>query len=115
MKAGIELITEIGVPAISRQLLRLTARLRQRLGDLGYELLGAATGSEAASGITTITHAEKPLEPIFERLTSAGIFASLRHNRAGRAHIRFSPHFYNTEAEMDRVADVIGRDQTLGR
>jgi len=29
-------------------------------------------------------------------------------NRAGQPLIRFSPHFYNTEAEMDRVARVIG-------
>ena len=33
---------------------------------------------------------------------------SLRHNRAGEPLLRFSPHFYNTEAEMDRVAQVIG-------
>ena len=108
MKAGIELIAEIGLPAISQQLLRLTARLHQGLGALGYEFLGPSADSPAASGISTITRGVKPLEAVFERLTAAGIFASLRHNRAGHAHIRFSPHFYNTEAEMNRVAEVIG-------
>ena len=36
----------------------------------------------------------------------------LRHNRAGRAHLRFSPHFYNTESELDRVVEAIAAVRT---
>ena len=40
-------------------------------------------------------------------LEKAHIVASLRHDRAGRDYLRFSPHFYNTEAELDRAVAVL--------
>jgi len=32
---------------------------------------------------------------------------SPRQDREGRHYVRFSPHFYNTEAEVDRVLEVL--------
>ncbi len=107
MRAGIELIEEMGLPAISEQLIRLKTRLHERLTPLGFEFLGPPPESPAASGITTVWHPRLKLEPIQEGLASRRIAVSLRHTRDGRAHIRFSPHFYNTVTEMDRVADAV--------
>ncbi|MBL9131102.1 MAG: aminotransferase class V-fold PLP-dependent enzyme [Verrucomicrobiaceae bacterium] len=107
MKAGIDLINEIGLDAISSQLRRLKARLHAGLAPLGFHFLGPAPDSLAASAITTTWHADQGLEALFERLATQGITASLRHDRTGRSLIRFSPHFYNTESEMDRVAAVL--------
>ena len=107
MRAGIELIEEMGLPAISEQLIRLKTRLHERLAPLGFEFLGPPPESPAASGITTVWHPRLKLEPIQEGLASRHIAVSLRHTRDGRAHIRFSPHFYNTVTEMDRVADAV--------
>ncbi|MEI6034078.1 MAG: hypothetical protein WCS65_07340 [Verrucomicrobiae bacterium] len=39
----------------------------------------------------------------------AGIVASLRSLRDGSKWLRFSPHFYNTISEMEKVAVVLGR------
>jgi selenocysteine lyase/cysteine desulfurase len=47
------------------------------------------------------------MEALFERLASANIVCSSRQDRQGRHYIRFSPHFYNTEAEVDQVLKVI--------
>jgi selenocysteine lyase/cysteine desulfurase len=44
---------------------------------------------------------------VFEHLASRRIHPSLRHTRDGRAHLRFSPHYYNTLEEMDRVIDAM--------
>jgi selenocysteine lyase/cysteine desulfurase len=107
MRAGIELIEEMGLPAISEQLIRLKTRLHGRLAPMGFEFLGPPPESPAASGITTVWHPQLKLEPIQEGLASRRIAVSLRHTRDGRAHIRFSPHFYNTVTEMDRVADAV--------
>ncbi|MFO1441617.1 MAG: aminotransferase class V-fold PLP-dependent enzyme [Verrucomicrobiaceae bacterium] len=109
MRAGIELIEEMGISGISRQLLQLKKRLHERLKPLGFEFLGPSPESPAASGITTVWHPKLKLEPIQEGLAAQRIAVSLRHTRDGRAHIRFSPHFYNTVAEMDRVADAVER------
>jgi selenocysteine lyase/cysteine desulfurase len=107
MRAGIELIEEMGLPAISEQLIRLKKRLHERLAPLGFEFLGPPPDSPAASGITTVWHPRLKLEPVQEGLAAQRIAVSLRHTRDERAHIRFSPHFYNTESEMDRVADAV--------
>lgn len=107
MRAGIEFIEEMGIAGISCQLLQLKKRLHERLAPLGFEFLGPPPESPAASGITTVWHPKLKLEPIQEGLAARRIAVSLRHTRDGRAHIRFSPHFYNTVAEMDRVADAV--------
>lgn len=107
MKAGIDLIQEIGLPAISAQLLKLKARLHAGLAPQGFTFLGPDPQSIHASAITTVQHPQRSLEDIAKHLNEQGITPSLRHNRAGQPLLRFSPHFYNTEAEMDRVAEVI--------
>lgn len=107
MKAGIDLIQEVGLPAISAQLLKLKARLHAGLQPLGFTFLGPDPHSINASCITTIQHPQRSLADISAHLTAHNITTSLRHNRAGQPLLRFSPHFYNTEAEMDRVAQVI--------
>lgn len=107
MKAGIELLAEAGIENVSAQLLRLKSRLVEGLEPLGYELTGPREGPQA-SGITTFRRASgRPLEEVFDALKERGIHPSLRHDREGNPHLRFSPHFYNTEAEMDRVVDAV--------
>jgi cysteine desulfurase/selenocysteine lyase len=107
MREGIEMILELGIEPISAQLRRLKARLHERLAPLGFEFLGPEPAHPLTTAITTVWHPERPLEPLNEHLTKNGVTASLRHTRDGRAHLRFSPHFYNTEAEMDRVGDLM--------
>ena len=42
-----------------------------------------------------------------KKLESEGIVVSLRHDGDGREYLRFSPHFYNTEEELERVAALL--------
>ena len=109
MKAGLELLLEKGVPEVSAQLLRLKSRLIHGLEPLGFRFIGPREGPNA-SGITTAFREEgsgPSVERVFEHLVAQKISPSLRHDRSGRAHLRFSPHFYNTEAEMDRVIEAV--------
>lgn len=107
MKAALEMITEFGIENISARLLKLKAHLVPQLQALGFEVLPPVDGT-SASGITTAYRDTGPaLERVFEELTKQHIVVSLRHNRVGQAHLRFSPHFYNTEAEIDRVCAAI--------
>lgn len=107
MKAAMEMLLELGIGGVSRRLLGLKAHLVPRLEALGYEVLSPA-GGDAASSITTVRReGGAPLERVFEHLARNRVVISLRHNRAGRSHLRFSPHFYNTEGEIDRVVELI--------
>jgi selenocysteine lyase/cysteine desulfurase len=39
------------------------------------------------------------------KLMTAGVHTSLRVDRAGQQYIRVSPHFYNTDAELQRLLE----------
>ncbi len=107
MKAALEMLLELGIDNISARLLALKAHLVPKLRALGFEVLPPMEG-ELASSITTATRDQgAPLDQVFDHLAKNHVVVSLRHNRAGTAHLRFSPHFYNTEAEIDRVAELI--------
>lgn len=109
MKASMEMLARAGIANISRRLLELKAHLIARLEPLGFHILPPASGPHV-SGITTVwrdADSSPPVERVFEHLAANNVIISLRHNRQGKAHLRFSPHFYNTEAEVDRVAALI--------
>ena len=42
-----------------------------------------------------------------KRLREARVDVSLRQNRAGVSCLRLSPHFYNTEAEIEEVVKIL--------
>jgi cysteine desulfurase / selenocysteine lyase len=108
MKAAIDLLLQAGIDRITERILSLRARLIDGLEPAGYRLLGKpepATGS----GIVTFSHPTRDLTEVFQRMTQERIFCSQRQDRQGNQYLRFSPHFYNSEAEIDRVLEVATR------
>ena len=91
----------------------LKAHLLEGLDARGFEVIGPRSGANA-SGITSFTHQEHPnsIPSLFEKLAENDIVASFRHDREGVPYIRFSPHFYNTHAEIDRVFATIDKAGT---
>jgi cysteine desulfurase/selenocysteine lyase len=108
MKTAIDLLLEAGIDRIGDRILALRARLIEGMVPAGYRLLGAP-GSAAGSGIVTFSHPTRDLNEVFQRLTQARVFCSQRQDRPGNHYIRFSPHFYNSEAEIDRVLEIATR------
>ena len=106
MMAAIELFLHHGLEVIAARILELKAHLVAGLHAQGFEILGPTTGP-TASGITTFSHPQKNAADLSTRLEKAGVSSSLRHDREGRTYIRFSPHFYNTEAELDTALAIL--------
>jgi cysteine desulfurase/selenocysteine lyase len=106
MKAAIDLLLGVGIPRVAERILTITARLADGLQELGFTPLGPTAGPNA-SGIVTVSRSGTDMEALFERLTAANIVCSSRQDREGRHYIRFSPHFYNTEREVDQVLKVM--------
>ncbi|MBV8377665.1 MAG: aminotransferase class V-fold PLP-dependent enzyme [Verrucomicrobia bacterium] len=108
MKAAIDLLLEIGIANVAERILTLTGRLADGLKGLGFTFSGPTRGLNA-SGILTAARAGIDMEALFQRLAEANIVCSSRQDRHGKRYIRFSPHFYNTEAEVDQVLTVMAK------
>jgi selenocysteine lyase/cysteine desulfurase len=105
--ASMELALEIGVENIAAELLRKRAWLVPALQEKGFTVLNADAKTENASGIVSFFQPGKDLTALNQKLSEAGIVASLRTNRKGQNFIRLSPHFYNTDAELRRVLELL--------
>ncbi|HEX8312535.1 MAG TPA: aminotransferase class V-fold PLP-dependent enzyme [Chthoniobacteraceae bacterium] len=106
MKAALDLILSHGLDTIASRLLELKAHLVSRIEPLGFQVLGPTSGP-AASGTSTFQHRTVSSAALFSALEKGNVVASLRHDREGREYLRFSPHFYNTEAEIERAVEIL--------
>jgi cysteine desulfurase/selenocysteine lyase len=107
LNAALELLLEIGMENISAELLRKRELLIPALQAKGYQVLQADAPPANASGIVTFHRAGVDLAALHQRWEDANIIASLRTDRSGRQYIRLSPHFYNTDAELERALEMV--------
>jgi cysteine desulfurase / selenocysteine lyase len=105
--AALEIALEIGVESITAELLRKRALLVPALQKKGFTVLNAEAKPENTSGIVTFFQPGKNMMALNHQLSDAGVVASLRTDRKGQNYIRFSPHFYNTDAELQRVVELL--------
>lgn len=104
---AMELILEIGVDPISRELLRKRAWLVPALQAKGFTVLSAESPPENASAITAFFQPGKDLAELHAKLMRANIITSLRTDRTGQGYLRLSPHYYNTDAELQKVVALL--------
>jgi selenocysteine lyase/cysteine desulfurase len=99
--AAIDLILELGIDAIGQRVLALTDRLVDGLRKHGA-LVHSPRAIGESSGIVAFEWPDEAPKRTVGRLRQAGIFLVARRGR-----VRASPHFYNTEDEIDRVLEVL--------
>jgi selenocysteine lyase/cysteine desulfurase len=107
LRASIELLLEIGIERIGRELLRKRNWVAPALQKKGYEVLQASAKAEESGGIITFFKPEADMAAIHQKLTEANILTSLRADRSGQKYIRISPHFYNTDDELHRTLEQL--------
>ncbi len=107
LNAAMELVLEIGIENIAAELLRKRALLVPALKNKGYCVLNAEAPLANASGIVTFYRDDVDMAPLYQKFEAADIITSLRSDRAGRKYLRLSPHFYNTDAELGRVLEMV--------
>ena len=113
MLASMDLLLDAGIESIGRRLLTLREQLLDTLRPLGYRHfiesfdLSERANESNRSGIVSVTHAERDMKTAFKILDEHKITASLRQDRDGTSFLRFSPHFYNTAEDIERVAQVL--------
>ena len=105
--AAMEITLAVGVDNIAAELLRKRALLVPALQAKGFTVLNPEAKPENASGIVSFYLAGKAVGEYHQKLSEAGITTSLRTDRKGQNHLRLSPHFYNTDAELQRILELL--------
>jgi selenocysteine lyase/cysteine desulfurase len=96
---GQELIDETGIPQIRARNAELTARLIDRVMAAGYRVR-CAPRPEQRSAIVMVAHPDPGRAVAL--LSARDIIVDWRPG-----YVRISPHFYNTESEIDLVVDAL--------
>jgi cysteine desulfurase / selenocysteine lyase len=104
MGAAVNLLLRAGVAAVEQEVLRLADRLRDELPRRGYELLLKPGEAAERSGIVSFRHPRVVPAELHGRLREAGIIISLRAD-----FLRASPHYYNNDADIDRLLEALPR------
>ncbi len=107
LHAAFGLLLEVGVEAIASELLRKRALLVPALLERGWDVPGADAPALHQSGIVSCTRTDADLPALHQRLAEQGVVCSLRTDRAGTRYLRFSPHFYNPDADLHRALALL--------
>jgi len=100
--AAIDLLLELDVAAIGERALALTDRLVEGLRARGAEIRSPRGPGEASGIVSFAMPGQTPADTV-RMLRAEKIFAIER-----RGGVRASPHFYNSEDEIDRLLAALG-------
>jgi kynureninase len=95
---GQEIIEEVGIDTIARRNRHLTDRLVQQAEAAGFDLRLAEPGHRTS--IVMIAHDDPP--GAVKHLANNGVIVDYRPG-----FVRVSPHFYNTEADVDHCVRML--------
>lgn len=100
--AAFELIEQVGLESISSRLLALTDRLVDGVRSKGYRVLSSRERAEASSIVSFFSDRHDPAKIQHHLQEERRIVIAVRKGR-----LRSSPHFYNTEDEIDQLIDAL--------
>jgi selenocysteine lyase/cysteine desulfurase len=108
-QAAVDLLLEVGPETIEQRVLDLTGRLAGGLAERGHEIAGGwPRPDRERSGIVGFKRPGAPAAELLRDLAAARVVAG-----AHADGVRFSPHFYNTDEEIERVLDVLTPPEAL--
>lgn len=99
-RPGYRIVASVGARKIRERSLALTQHLMEAAEDAGFELR-TPRDPKHRGGTVTIWHPEA--ERLTRELLAREIICDYRPN----AGVRFSPHFYNTEGELEGAVGVL--------
>lgn len=104
---SVALLSSVGVRHVGADLVAKRAYLIEHLRRKGYAVLGDDFDETRWGGMLAFNHSTKDLNEMHKALQDRRVRVSLRSARSGDQYLRFSPHFYNTQAELDRALESL--------
>ncbi|HVD00724.1 MAG TPA: aminotransferase class V-fold PLP-dependent enzyme [Candidatus Dormibacteraeota bacterium] len=101
--AAVGLLQEVGIDVIAERVLGLSKRLAEGLVERGCTVIEPWPRShKESSGIVSFNRPGMTEVELLRDLTAVGVIC-----RTHRDFVRLSPHFYNTEEEIDMVLELL--------
>ena len=107
--AAIDFLNEIGVPAIEERIRYLAGRLRQGLAEVPGITLHGSTTPGLCFSVVKVKHARVPSRQLYDQLWARERMALSLTPDGEIEGVRFSPHIYNSEAEIDGAVAAVRR------
>ncbi len=98
---SLELLLEIGPEVVSERILERAEVVRELARSAGWSVFGSDRPEEQ-SGIVALDREGTDPDAVVRRCKDRGIALSCRRGR-----LRISPHLYNNEADMERLAEAL--------
>ncbi len=102
LSASLSLLLECGLEAISRNIIKNTAYLIERLNDISGINVVSETQESRLSGIVAFACDKKEAASMVSYLREHGVICA---ERSG--FVRFSPHFYTSRRRLDHVLNLV--------
>jgi selenocysteine lyase/cysteine desulfurase len=101
LAAAIDLLGSIGSDEIARRVFNVTRYAMDKLEEKGYRVL-SPQGDDERAGIILFSHPTISNDSILDALAAAKI-----NNVSRLGRVRFAPHFYNNEEDIDRAVTAL--------
>ena len=106
-QAAIDLFLDVGPEAVEERVLAISDRLGTKLAEAGCEVIGPwPREREESSGIVSFRKPGTTAQEVMRDLNASKVVC-----RTHSDFVRLSPHFYNTDEEVDRVVDFVAPER----
>lgn len=99
---SLSVLAQVGIGEISRRVRENARILEDGMEALGWEIVSPKGADPAASGIVAARHPRKNAIQVASNLARLDVSAAER-----RGFLRFSPHFYNEPAGLQRALEAL--------
>lgn len=103
LAASLTLLESIGIDRVFARVRMLGDRLASGLADRGWRVISGRSEGQVSGSVVFVSDRHDHRE-VFNQLRGRRIEIALREGR-----LRASPHFYNTEQQVDRLLDALPR------
>jgi len=102
VNGALDLLLEVGQPAIENRIMELTDYLVKQLLVHNYQVISDRSANVKSGVVITSNSDPKRNQQIFDYLHKNRIYISYRNG-----NLRIAPHFYNTITEIDQLIEIL--------
>lgn len=109
LRESLQQIHDVGIANIADDLRTKRSHLIPNLVKQGYTVVNPDASGPASGGITSFHKEGVEMQAVAEFLTQKGFVVSLRTDRQKKNYLRLSPHYYNTDTEIDKLLSLLSQ------